>query len=318
MNLTKERQQRKEFCDILFELSKSQELLQDATYRFDLYKRLEALYDAEPNAKRFRHFYTDIFSVLTQVQQNPELGDINILGQNLDIIRNGYNPQNKSSDGQRTIDVSDAINKLYDHVNLDIARIAYSDAADRRISGESSLETLQTQIGSLYTEVQEIQAINKDFEVTEKKLSDVEARLENSQKEYISILGIFAAVVLAFTGGIAFSTSVLNNIAQASIYRTVGISLIIGLVLVNVLFGLFYYINALINKGKNNFYPLIISNAIFVVLLVLTIIAWNLGFVESRNDRISFPQNISTTEMTNNAEKLEVQNEDSLIEKQQE
>lgn len=289
MNLTKERQQRKEFRNILFELSKSQELLQDASYRSGMYKRLEALYDAEPNTKRFRHFYTDIFSVLTQVQQNPKFGDINILGQNLDIIRNGYNPQNKSSDAQRTIDVSDAINKLYDHVNLDIARIAYSDGADRRISGESSIEALQTQIGSLHTEVQEIQCINKD----------VEDKLENSQKEYISILGIFAAVVLAFTGGIAFSTSVLNNIAQASIYRTVGISLIIGLVLINLLFGLFYYINALINnKNKKNIYPLIISNAIFVVLLALTIIAWNFGFVESRNNRISCPQNASTTEMT--------------------
>ena len=299
MNLTQERQQRKEFCDILFELSKSQELLQDATYRFNMYKRLETLYDAEPDAKRFRHFYTDIFSVLTQVQQNPQLGDINILGQNLDIIRNGYNPQNKSADGQRTIDVSDAINKLYDHVNLDIARIAYSDAADRRISGESSLETLQTQINSLYTELQEVQAINKDFKATEKKLSDVEGKLENSQKEYISILGIFAAVVLAFTGGIAFTTSALNNIAQASIYRMVGILLIIGLVLVNILFGLFYYINSLVNKDRKDILPLIISNVIIVVLLVLTIIAWNCGFVENRNDRISCPKNISTYDHEN-------------------
>ncbi len=295
MNLIKERQQREEFCDILFELSKSQELLQDATYRFNMYKRLESLYDAEPNAKRFRHFYTDIFSVLTQVQQNPDLGDINILGQNLDIIRNGYNPQNKSADGQRTIDVSDAINKLYDHVNLDIARIAYSDAADRRISGESSLETLQTQINTFHTEVQ---AINKDFEATEKKLSDVENKLGNSQKEYISILGIFAAVVLAFSGGIAFSTSVLNNIAQASIYRTVGISLIIGLVLINVLFGLFYYISSLVSKDKKDILPLIISNVIFVVLLALTIIAWNYGFVENRNDRFDCPQKILTNEPT--------------------
>lgn len=93
------------------------------------------------------------------------------------------------------------------------------------------METLQTQINSLYTELQEVQAINKDFKATEKKLSDVEGKLENSQKEYISILGIFAAVVLAFTGGIAFTTSALNNIAQASIYRMVGILLIIGLYL---------------------------------------------------------------------------------------
>ena len=48
--------------------------------------------------------------------------------------------------------------------------------------------------------------------------------MESSQREYIAILGIFAAVVLAFTGGIAFSTSVLNNVAKASIYRTVTVS----------------------------------------------------------------------------------------------
>jgi len=303
MNLAKERQQRKEFCDILFELAKSQELLQDATYRFNMYKRLESLYDAEPNTKRFRHFYTDIFSVLTQVQQNPELGDINILGQNLDIIRNGYNPQNKALDGQRTIDVSDAINKLYDHVNLDIARIAYSDGADRRISGESSLEALQVKI----------QTINADFEATEEKLSDVESKLDNSQKEYISILGIFAAVVLAFTGGIAFSTSVLNNIAQASIYRMIGISLVIGLVLVNVLFGLFYYINSLVNKEKKDIFPLVISNIIFVVLLALTVIAWSFGFVENRNGRINSSKNISTSEMTIDSENQERAGEDSLV-----
>ena len=79
--------------------------------------------------KNFVHFYSDIFSVLTQVKQNPELGDINILGQNLDVIRNGYQSKNKAEDGH-TIDVSDAINKLYDHVNLDIARMLYTDAGD--------------------------------------------------------------------------------------------------------------------------------------------------------------------------------------------
>lgn len=153
MDLTREHQQRKEFCDILFELAKSQELLQDASNRANMYKRLEALYDAESKDKRFRHFYTDIFSVLTQVQQNSKLGDINILGQNLEVIRNGYQPRNKSTDGQRTIDVSDAIKKLYDHVNLDIARIAYSDGADRKISGESALEDIRGQINSMQTEL---------------------------------------------------------------------------------------------------------------------------------------------------------------------
>lgn len=38
---------------------------------------------------RYRHFYSDIFTVLTQIQQAPnqDQGDINILGQNLSLIR---------------------------------------------------------------------------------------------------------------------------------------------------------------------------------------------------------------------------------------
>ena len=95
MDLTKETEQREEFQAILFELSKSQENLQDAYYRKMMYKRLEFLYYEDSQKKRFRHFYSDIFSVLSQVKQNSKLGDINILGQNLEIIRNGYKPQNK-------------------------------------------------------------------------------------------------------------------------------------------------------------------------------------------------------------------------------
>lgn len=294
MDLTKEFQQRKEFCDILFELAKSQKLLQDAYYRSNMYKRLESLYDAESKDKRFRHFYTDIFSVLTQIQQNSDLGDINILGQNLDMIRNGYKPQNKAVDGKRIIDVSDAIKKLYDHVNLDIARIAYSDGADRKISGESSIENLQSQINSMQRELQKAQEIKNDYEDTEKKIIDVENKLDNSQKEYITILGIFAAVVLAFTGGIAFSTSVLNNIAQASAYRTIAVALIIGLVLINVLFGLFYYVNSLVNKEKKIF-PLIISNIVIIVLLIITFFAWNNGWIENRDKKIEHQRNIVDT-----------------------
>lgn len=166
MDLIKESQQRKEFCDILLSLAKSQDLLEDHYYRSNMYKRLESLYDSETKDKRFRHFYTDIFSVLTQIQQNPDLGDINILAQNLAEIRSGYQPQNKSSDGERIIDISDAIKKLYDHVNLDIARIAYSDGADKKVSGESSIENLQSQIHSIE---QKAQKIKKDTDASLKK-----------------------------------------------------------------------------------------------------------------------------------------------------
>lgn len=94
---------------------------------------------------------------------------------------------------------------------------------------------------------------------------------------------------MAFTGGIAFSTSVLNNINTASVYRILVVSLIIGLVLINILFGLFYYVDRLVNGLQENgkkLKPLLFSNIVLCILLIVTICAWCYGLVEKRDVRI--------------------------------
>lgn len=287
MDLSKEQVQRKEFCDILFELAKNQELLQDKSTRHTMYKRLEALYYSPNKDERYRHFYSDIFTVLTQIQHDSSQGDINILGQNLSVIRAGYNPQNRDSEGT-IIDIGDSIQKLYDHVSLDIARILYSDAGDRKTSGEEAIIDVQSQIKQIQTEIDKAKVAQKN----------VENELGKQQKEYIAILGIFAAVVLAFTGGIAFSTSVLNNINAVSVYRIITVSLVIGLVLINVLFGLFYYVDRLVNglnEERKKLRPLIISNIVICILLIITVYAWSCGWVEKRDASLNEPK---TSEIT--------------------
>ena len=287
IDLTKEQSQRKEFCDILFELAKNQEILQDKATRHEMYKRLEALYYSPNKEDRYRHFYSDIFTVLTQIQQASNQGDINILGQNLSLIRAGYNPQNRDEQGN-IIDISDSIRKLYDHVSLDIARISYSDAGDRKTAGETAIVDMQSQLNQIKTEIDKAKIAQ----------NNVEAELGKQQREYIAILGIFAAIVLAFTGGIAFSTSVLKSINTVSVYRITMVSLMIGLVLINVLFGLFYYVDRLVNgmqKNRKKLKPLLFSNVILCVLLSITIIAWYYGWVEKRDIRIK--ENTKTEQM---------------------
>lgn len=275
MDISREEKQRIEFCDILFTLAKSQEVLQDAGERSAMYKRLEALYYSKDNEEKFRHFYSDIFSVLTQLQRDSTLGDMNILGQNLMMIRAGYQPQNKDDTG-KLIDIRDNIRKLYDHVSLDMARITYSDAGDRKISGEESIGEVQSQVQQAKVEIANIR--------TEQKI--VEKKIDAQQKEYIAILGIFSAVVLTFIGGIAFSTSVLENIARASVYRILIVTLMIGVVLVNSFFGMFYYVNALIDKEKK-IKPFWISNIVLVLLIISVVVAWFFGAVEQRNEKIN-------------------------------
>lgn len=177
---------------------------------------------------------------------------------------------------------------MYDHVSLDIARILYSDAGDRKTSGEEAIIDVQSQIKQIQTEVDKAKVAQKN----------VENELGKQQKEYIAILGIFAAVVLAFTGGIAFSTSVLNNINAISSYRIIVVSLIIGLVLINILFGLFFYVDRLVNglnSDEKKLKPLVISNVVIIILLAITVCAWSFGWIEKRDIHINGANTITET-----------------------
>ncbi len=84
------------------------------------------------------------------------------------------------------------------------------------------------------------------------------------QKEYISILGIFAAIVLAFTGGIVFSGSVLENIDKSSIYRITLITFIIGLVFFDLIWLLIDFIRDINGKVLRKKWLFIFVNLILI------------------------------------------------------
>ena len=280
----KEKENRKKFKDLLYELGSSLDVLKSPYKRSEIYTRLESLY----HNTDFRHYYSDIFSVLTTIKQDNTLGDIDILGQNLTIIKNGYKSINKDADGNQ-IDIQKQINKLFDHVSLDIARISYSDAANRQSVQDSKINDIKREINETQRRVD---SMLNDIEVSQINIKTTQDSINNAQKEYIAILGIFAAVVITFVGGIAFSTSVLQNIHQSSIYRIVFICLLIGLVLLNVICALFYFIERLVQsrdeekKPRNSFKPFIIINVIMLVLILITFVCWSFGCVEHRNNSV--------------------------------
>lgn len=272
MNGQEERGKREEFCDILRELAKEGFLINDKMIRENIYQRFEKLYSSAEPEKQFRHFYSDIFSVLREVKQTPEMGDINILGQNIALLWEFYDPSPSGKKKQKP-DIGDALRKLYDHISLDIARMTYSDAGDVRLSQ-------MDEIKSLHKKVKDLQA---DMESAKELSSQLKNTLKNTQKEYVAILGIFASIVLAFTGGFSFSSAVLSNIAQSSIYRICAVSLILGLVLLNAIFGLFYFLNHLISETPLNSRLLLCSNLMLLLLLLGVLLAWVCGLVETRN-----------------------------------
>ena len=123
--------------------------------------------------------------------------------------------------------------KLYDHLNLELVRLKY----------------LLPKIQDTNSKIQEA---NSKVDDLTKQTNDIKKNAEDMQKNYITILGIFASIVLAFVSSLAFSTSVLQNIDKASIYKLLLISTMIGFFITNILLFLFNFVKSITRNNENN------------------------------------------------------------------
>lgn len=155
---------------------------------------------------------------------------------------------------------------------------------------DEDLKSIEKMIIKIYDHTHlvehQIGMIERSVESGKKSIQEANQKeLKSIQKDYIAILSVFSAVVLAFSGGLTFSASVLENISAVSMYRLVFIALLIGIVLLNLFFGLFYHIKDIIGL-EHRFRPLILVNAVFLLFMFITFVFWNCGVIEKRNERI--------------------------------
>ena len=201
--------------------------------------RLQGIYK-----DRFRHYYSDIFGVISLLDASA----LNNLQGNIRVL---YDVVNDNREIKK--DFRKSIQKLYDHVNLDIARIQYSESLAKQWSKKNS---------NLANQIEEL--TNK---------------AENMQKDYITILGIFSSIVIAFVAGLAFSSSVLNNIEKASIYRLIFVIAAIAFILFNLISMLTEFIRSVQNNGqtlpiREGQSAIDTVNAILFIVLIIDVSCW--------------------------------------------
>ena len=201
-----EQEKRDELENLLYDLASDQNVLQDKKNRADCFRRLESIY-YKTDEDNFRHFYSDLFSCLTVIDGNPNIGNIDILAENMKIVKDEYKPNINYDINGNPIDISKEIIKLYDHINLDVGRLNYT----HRITQDTEAELAKARllIEELKKQVEESKKQTDqyftDFDMKAKTLSEaIQTSQKKMQNEYITILGIFAAIVLAFTGGMSF------------------------------------------------------------------------------------------------------------------
>lgn len=240
-----------ELNDFVRKLAKDYLTTKDAKARSEAYLELEQIYYID-GEKKFRHFYSGFFPVIVEISDDAEQGSTEVLIHNLKYLMENYRAKNKIENSDKLKDISDELAKLYDHINLDVARLTHFTQTFSKT--ENELENLRRG--------------NEKIQISVQKASDAE-------KNYITILGIFASIVLTFTSGIAFSTSVLENIDAVSPYRLALVVEGLGFILTNVVYILVWFIEK-IHSGRELKYPCFmkILNGAITVATAVTLAAW--------------------------------------------
>ncbi|MFL8712595.1 hypothetical protein Q3304_17625 [Clostridioides sp. GD02377] len=130
-------------------------------------------------------------------------------------------------------DINDILVHILNHILLEIPR-----AKEMESLRNESKNTKETN-NNIRSEIQNYVMAVKECE----------ERVSKSQSEFISILSIFAAVIIAFLGGMSLIGSALNNMDNVSKYRLIFVLLTIGFIMFNVIYMLLYIVSKLVH-GK--------------------------------------------------------------------
>ena len=205
------------------------------------YEKMEAVYK-----DGFRHQYSKISSFLEE-----NTSDTYTL---LEIWLKALIEYGESIDSP----IAGSVKKLEDHVELETIRL--NRMKEVRLYGEKSKQ------------------ISERIEELSKKTED---RVEKIHEQSISILSIFSAVVLAFMGGISFSSRILESMSEVSMFRLAVTILLLGFVLINMVFILLrviLWIGGTVHRIKDGMRALWMTNGIMGGLLILLILAYATGF----------------------------------------
>ncbi len=220
-------------------------------------EKMVDIYSRKIGDVEFRHQYSDFLNFIID-----ELGpdNLDVMIQNLTDLINHYVEK-----GWPDAKILMKLLKLRDHLELDIQRSAI----------------IQEEKG-IANEIKEYRSKVNDYETKIEELNRKTEELNSSFKSYpvqtVTVLGIFSAIVLAFTGGLNFLSGSFSEIATADPIKVILIVLVCGFILYNVILLLLFTILKILNinevSRKHKLWdPCIVFNAIILVLMV-TVSIW--------------------------------------------
>lgn len=224
--LAKERARRQEELEkSLLELS--EKLLDDEQ------TRKAALGLLEIYKSNYRHSYSGFFPLIVKIYNEKEKDGLDSICENLEKIKQYV--ENDFENGKNEFqEMHDQIEKLCDHLNMEIGRWNYYAKNDQKIAYiELKMNTLTNQM----------QSATDKLEQASKQASSI-------QTELIAVLSIFSAIVVTFSGGFTFLGSAMTAVSEAKCYEAVILSVLLcGAVIFNTIFLMMYLVSKITERN---------------------------------------------------------------------
>ena len=229
---------------------------------------LNDIYGDEHEDNGYRHSYSNIFSTIASINQKSEMGTIEVLSTNLYTLAK-----------HRDIKNPKRVEKLYDHVNLEIAQINYmSDMKNGLVSDISQIKQKNEEFKQASSQLKEkldsyddtSKELSQKVESYNKTSMELEGKINGISRDYIAILGIFAAIILAFTGGISFTKGFLSLQEVPSFYviRVFSVTFILWILSIWMLLT---FISKIIDKPFERYWRvLVVAESVPLVLFAST------------------------------------------------
>ena len=216
------------------------------------------------NKPKFRHNYSDICDIVFGLLDECSPDDldsgvpyqVNNLSYNINLICSAMNKNDSYSNSTQL----QSVYKLCDHIELERTRLLHYIKQNQEIA---------------------------DFNKARLNLeSEFQKQANELRIEFIAILGVFAAIVLAFNGAVNFSTSSISALGtQSGLRAIILMSSLVGFVLINAIAILLIFLWKMTNKnnvslGKWPLICLLISD-FFLVLVMIGSFAFGLPSIRS-------------------------------------
>lgn len=242
-----------QLTNLILDLSKLEKGILNESVTVEVITELKDIYK-----DHFRHQYSALYPTIREITISDEY-DPDILLENVRIIREYVEIEHSKTGKYNSLYLP--LLKLMDHINLELARHQVATTDGRNFDNlhreiESSREELtaaRTELMKANTELFDanlkLETLTNSLNTTREELDEANERTENLQSQLVAVLSIFAAIIVAFFGGISFLGSAITSIQNVTIFKSILICVLCGLLLFNLVFLLLYVVAKLINRS---------------------------------------------------------------------